>query len=123
MYSSDVGQTRADAAPVPVQALAKGGKQLDPSLGERAKQGIPTALQDPEDAVRSPYDSKLSKFGGQDYDPCTQTKRVAETDPPPRSMVISIRKRAEQAIEAIQKRAGQSKNLKVPLQEIPRSSF
>jgi hypothetical protein len=108
MYSSDVGLTRAEAAPVLVQAWAKGGKQLDSALSERTKQIILTALHDPDEAVRSHTISALEKFGGQDMIPAL--KQVAETDPSPEVQGHSIRKRAEQAIVAIQKRVGQSQN-------------
>jgi len=104
MYGSDVGLTRADAAAVLVQAWAKAGKQLGPSLSERVKQITLTALRDPEEAVRSHTIGALGKFGGQDMIPAL--RQVAETDPSPEVQGHSIRKRAAKAIEAIQKRTG-----------------
>jgi len=108
MYSSDVGLTRAEAAPVLVQAWAKAGKQLDPSLGVKVKQIIVAALHDQDEAVRSHTIGMLAKFGGQDMIPAL--KQVAETDPSPEVQGHSIRKRAAKAIEAIEKRTGSPQN-------------
>lgn len=108
MYGSDVGLTRAEAAPVLVQAWVKAGKQLDPSLSERVRQIILTALRDPSEAVRSHTVGALGKFGGQDMIPAL--KAVAETDPAPEVQGHSIRKRAARAVEQIQKRTGSPQN-------------
>ena len=105
MYSSDVGLTRAEAAPVLVQALAKAGSQLDSSTAAKVKQTILTALNDSDEAVRSFTVDALGKFGGVDMIPALA--KVAETDPSPEVQGYSIRKSATQAIAAIQKRTGQ----------------
>jgi hypothetical protein len=108
MYSSDVGLTRAEAAPGLVQALAKGGKQLDPATVNKVKQIIQTALLDSDDAVRSSTITALGKFGEVDMVPAL--RKVAETDPSPEIQGYSIRKSAVEAIAAIQKRTSSPQN-------------
>lgn len=104
MFGSDVGLTRAEAAPVLVQSLAKGKDQLDPATNEKAKETVLAALHDPEEAVRSSTIRALGKLGGEDMIPAL--RQVANTDP---AFVVHgygywIRKYAAQAIEDIQKR-------------------
>jgi hypothetical protein len=102
MFGSDVGLTRAEAAPLLVQALAKGRNQLDPATAEKAKQSILTALHDSEEAVRSSTVRALGEFGEEDMIPAL--RQVAEGDPSPEVHGHSIRKSAMDSIGSIQKR-------------------
>ncbi len=80
MYRSDVGLTRAEAAPTLVRALADGKNGLDPETAQKARQVILRGLQDPSEAVRSKTVESLERFGAPDMIPAL--KEVAKLDPP-----------------------------------------
>lgn len=86
-----------------IQALAKGGNDLDPSTKAAVQQVISNALHDPDSGVRIKTVKALAKFGNQDVIPALSV--VAENDPDP-SEGYAIRKWAAEAITAIQKRTG-----------------
>ncbi len=103
-FGSDIGLVRAEVAPVIVQALAK-TTGLDEKTIQAAKALILKALRDPEEADRINTIEALKSFGGEDVIPAL--KQIAETDPAaPAANGDSIRKRAAEAIAAIEKRAG-----------------
>ncbi len=105
MYGSDVELTRAEAAPLIVQTLAKTPiDNLDPKTILAAKQFVLKALHDPSEAVRIDTVEALGSFGGEDMIPAL--KQIVETDPAaPAANGDSIRKWAGEAIAAIEKRA------------------
>lgn len=102
MYKHDEGLTRAEAAAVLVQSLAKAGNQLDSRMIVMVRQVIVTALRDPSDAVRSSTVRALGKFGGPDMIPALL--QVAASDPSPEYQGHSIRREAADAIAEIGKR-------------------
>jgi hypothetical protein len=102
MFGSNI-LLRAEAAPVIVQALAKTAG-LEPTTILTAKQLILKALHDQEEVVRINTVDALGRFGGEDMIPAL--KQVAQSDPAPGADGDAIRKRAAEAIAAIEKRAG-----------------
>jgi HEAT repeat protein len=87
-----------------VQALAKGRTDLDAPTIQAVQQAMVTALHDPESGVRIDTVDALEKFGREDMIPAL--KVVAAKDPES-SEGYWVRKRASEAITAIQKRTGQ----------------
>jgi HEAT repeat protein len=108
MYHSDVSLTRAEAAPVLVQALSKAKGQLDAKTAQIARRAVLQALRDPKEVVRINTVEALGDVGGEDMIPAL--KEVVEKDNSPDVSGHSIRKRAAEAIAAIQKRVGQQQN-------------
>jgi hypothetical protein len=102
MYGSDVGLIRAEASAVLVQALGKSKNQIDLTATQKVKRVVLTALQDPDESVRSSTVRALGMFGEVDMIPALE--QVAETDPSPEVQGHSIRKSATDAIASIQKR-------------------
>jgi HEAT repeats len=106
MYRSDVGLTRAEAAPTLVRALADKKDGLDPETAQKARQVILRALQDPSEAVRSKTVMSLERFGTPDMIPAL--KEVAKSDPAGGGdHGFWIREYAVRAIAAIQSRTAQ----------------
>jgi HEAT repeat protein len=106
MYRSDVGLTRAEAAPTLVRALADGKDGLAPEAAQKAREVILRALQDRSEAVRSKTVKSLERFGAPDMIPAL--KQVANSDPANGGdHSFWIREYAVRAIAAIQSRTGQ----------------
>lgn len=106
MYRSDLGLTRAEAAPTLVRALAEGKDGLAPETALQARQVILRALQDPSEAVRSKTVMSLERFGSPDMIPALRD--VAKSDPADGGdHGFWIREYAVHAIAAIQSRTGQ----------------
>jgi len=106
MYRSDVGLTRAEAAPTLVRAIAGAKDGLDAETAREARQVVLHALQDPSEAVRSKTVESLERFGAPDMIPAL--KQVAKSDPAHGGdHGFWIREYAVHAIAAIQSRAGQ----------------
>jgi len=106
MYRSDVGLTRAEAAPTLVRALADGKDGLNPETAQNAREIILRALQDPSEAVRSKTVRSLERFGAPDMIP--PLKEVAKSDPADGGdHSFWIREYAVRAIAAIHSRAGE----------------
>jgi hypothetical protein len=102
LLGSDLGTLRAKAGPVIVHVLAT-ARDLDPKERETARQMVLKALHDPDLVVRSFVVFGLADYGGVDMIPALQ--EVADTDPAPEVQGHSVRKRAIEAIAAINKRA------------------
>jgi hypothetical protein len=106
MYRSNVGLTRAEAAPTLVRALAYGKEGLNADTAQKARQVILRALQDPSEAVRSKTVKSLERFGAPDMIPLL--REVAKSDSADGGdHGFSIREYAVRAIAAIQSRTGQ----------------
>jgi hypothetical protein len=87
-----------------LQALAKGRNNLDTPTIQAVQQAAASGLHDPDSGVRIDTVEALEKFGGAEMIPAL--KAVAEKDPEP-SEGYWIRKRASDAIAAIQRRTAQ----------------
>jgi len=106
MYRSDVGLTRAEAAPTLVRALADRRDGLDPYIAQEARRVVLRALQDPSEAVRSKTIKSLERFGTPEMIP--SLRDVAKSDPAgDADHGFWIREYAVHAIAAIQSRAAQ----------------
>ena len=104
MYRSDVGLTRAEAAPTLVRALAEVKDGLDAEIKQKSRQVILRALHDPSEAVRSKTVKSLERFGTPDMIPALE--EVAMSDPADaRDYGFWIREYAAHAIAAIHNRA------------------
>lgn len=103
MYRSDVGLTRAEAAPTIVQALVMSIDPLDADMIAAAQKTILQALHDPSVSVRINTVEALGRFGGTDM--IGPLRQVVEADPTPEVGGGSIRTRATAAIAAIEQRA------------------
>lgn len=104
MYGSDIGLTRAEAAPTLVRTLAVGKDQLDPETIQKAQEVMLRALHDPSEAVRSKTVRSLERFGAPDIVPALV--EVAKSDPADGGdHDFWIREYAIRAIAAIQSRA------------------
>jgi len=103
MYAGDVTFSRATAVEVLVQALAKGRDQLDASTADRVRHLILSALQDPDELVRSRAMRALGWFGGEDMVPALE--QVAKSDPAvDKRGRLWIREYASKAITEIRER-------------------
>jgi hypothetical protein len=109
---SEVNINRAIAAPMLVEALAKGKTALDPEITKQAQQLILSNLHDPDPGVRSFTVGGLYNFGEPDMIPALAA--VAQSDPaietqPDKTQWYPIRDFAAKAIAEIEKRAATRK--------------